>query len=98
MATKKRLSLIYEIGNFVNTYLGKVSKFQDNGLFRFGVLSHLLGPRWKTPPLGAYRENTPLVLIGLINTFLHYKKVRYNSAFISIKANLAYCKPQEIQK
>ena len=55
MATTKRLCLIYEIQNFANTYLGKVTKLQGNGLFRFGVLSHLLGWRWKTPP----------VLIGL---------------------------------
>ena len=45
-----RLSLIYEIQNFANTYLGKVTKFQSNELLRFGVLSHLLGLRWKTPP------------------------------------------------
>ena len=48
MATRKRLSLIYEIQSFANTYLGKVNKFQGNGLFRFKVLSHLLGWRWKT--------------------------------------------------
>ena len=46
MATTKRLSLIYEIQNFANAYLGKVTKFQGNGLFCFGVLSHLLGWRW----------------------------------------------------
>ena len=44
MATKKRLSLTYEIENFANT------RFQGNGLLCFGVLSHLLGLRWKTPP------------------------------------------------
>ena len=48
MATKKRSSPIYEIQNFANTYLGNVSKFQGNSLFRFGVLNHLLGWRWKT--------------------------------------------------
>ena len=62
MATKKRLSLIYEIENFANTHLGNVTKFQGNGLLRFGVLSHLLGWWWKTtlipPP-------PPPVLIGL---------------------------------
>ena len=58
MATKKRLSLTYELGNFANTYLGKVSKFQVDGLFRFGVLSNLLAWRWKTP--------FPPVLIGII--------------------------------
>ena len=35
MATQKRLSLIYELENFANTYLGKVTKFQGDGLFRF---------------------------------------------------------------
>ena len=52
MAMTKRLCLIYEIQNFADTYLGKVIKFQGNGSFRFGVLSHLLSWRWKTP-LGA---------------------------------------------
>ena len=51
MATMKRLSLIYEIRNFANTQLGKVTKIQGNGLIHFGVLSHLLGWR-KTPPIG----------------------------------------------
>ena len=50
MATKKRLSLIYELENFANTYLGKITKCQGDGLFRFGVLSNLLAWRWKTPP------------------------------------------------
>ena len=61
MATKKHLSLIYELENIFNSYLGKVTKFQVVGLFRFGVLSNLLAWRWKTPPL--------LVLIGLNNYF-----------------------------
>ena len=39
---KETSTLIYEIQNFANTYLGKVSKFQGNGLFSFGVLSHSL--------------------------------------------------------
>ena len=56
MATKKRLSLIYELDNFANTYFGKVTKFQVDGLFRFGVLSNLLAWRWKPPP-GANRVN-----------------------------------------
>ena len=42
MATKKRLSLIYELQNFANAFLGKVTKFQGDGLFRLGVLSNLL--------------------------------------------------------
>ena len=49
MATKKGLSLIYVLENFANTHLGKVTKFQVGGLFRFGVLSSLLAWRWKTP-------------------------------------------------
>ena len=62
MATKKSLSLIYEIENFANTYLRKVTKFQGNSLLCFGVLSHLLDWRSKTPP--------PPVLIGLRNVNL----------------------------
>ena len=50
MATRKRLSLICEIQNFANAYLGKVAKFQGYSLFRFGVLSNSLAWRWKTPP------------------------------------------------
>ena len=59
MATKKRLSLIYELENFANTYLGKVTKFQGDGLFRFGVLNNLLSWRWKTPPPGVNRVKIP---------------------------------------
>ena len=54
MATKKRLSLIYELENFSNTYLRKVTKFHVDGLFRSGGLSNLLAWRWKTSP-GANR-------------------------------------------
>ena len=57
MATRKGLSLIFEIQNFANSYLGKVTKFQGHGLCRFGVLSNLLGWRWKTPPPGTNRVN-----------------------------------------
>ena len=64
MATKKRLSLIYELENFANTYLGKVTKFQVDGLFRFGVLNNLLAWRWKhTPPPGANRVKPGLHLV-----------------------------------
>ena len=52
MARTKGLSLICEIPNFADAYLGKVTKFQGYGLFRFGVLSNLL--RWKTTPLPPY--------------------------------------------
>ena len=52
MATKKRLSSIFKFENFAK--LWKVTKFQGDSLFRFGVLSHLLGWVWKTPP-GANR-------------------------------------------
>ena len=52
MATKKRLSLIYESQNFANTYLGNVTKFQGNGLF--GAIYWAGGG--KHPP-GAYRVN-----------------------------------------
>ena len=43
MAAMKPISLIYEIQNFANAYLGKVTEFQGNGLFRFGVLSQFTG-------------------------------------------------------
>ena len=64
MATRKRLFLIYKIENFANTQFWKVTKFQGASLFRCGVLSHLLGMGWKTPP-------PPPVLIGLRPRF-HY--------------------------
>ena len=35
MATKKRLSLIYELKSFADTYLVNVTKFQADALFRF---------------------------------------------------------------
>ena len=35
MATKNRLSLIYEHENLTDTYLGKVTKFHGDGLFCF---------------------------------------------------------------
>ena len=60
MATKKRLSLIYEIQNFATTYLGKVTKFQGTGLLPFGVLGHLLIGAETTKmhllPADAFRE------------------------------------------
>ena len=62
MATRKRLFLIYKIENFANTQFCKVTKFQGASLFRCGVLSHLLGMGWKTPPP---------VLIGLRGRPLH---------------------------
>ena len=50
MATRKPLSLICEIPNFANAYLGKVTKFESYSVFRFGVLSNLLDWMWKTTP------------------------------------------------
>ena len=47
---QQNLSLICEIPNFANAYLGKVTQVQGYGLFRFGVLCNLLICRWKTPP------------------------------------------------
>ena len=55
MATRKGLSLIYEIQNFADTYLGKVTKFQGDGLLPFEVRSYVLCWKWKTPP-GMNRE------------------------------------------
>ena len=48
MTTRKGLFLIYDIENTSNTYLRKVTKFQGDGVCRFGVL-------------GIYVENTPSV-------------------------------------
>ena len=76
MATKKRQSVSYVIQHFANTYSGKVTKFQGNGLFCIGVLSHLLGWRWKTP----------LVLIRLILfTALRFflKSFKQNRGFVN---------------
>ena len=44
----------------------KLTKFQGASLFRFGVLSHLLGMGWKTPP--------PPVLIGLKNKYVEAER------------------------
>ena len=51
MATEKRLFLIYEIENFSDAYLEKVTKFQSIGLLCFGVLSHLLVENIPSPVL-----------------------------------------------
>ena len=64
MATTKCLSLICEIPNFANAYLGKVTKFQGYGLFPFGVLSDLLAWRWKTHPPGINRVKFKLLIVG----------------------------------
>ena len=53
MATAKGLSLICEIRNFANAYLGKVTKFQGYGLFRFGVLSLEVG---NTPGMNRVKD------------------------------------------
>ena len=63
MATKKCLSLIYEIKNYADTYyLGKVTKFPCNFLLRF----------WSSEPFtGLEVENTPSpVLIWLTKCVL----------------------------
>ena len=80
MATKKRLSLIYEIQNFADTYLGKVTKFQGNGLFRFGVLSHLLGWKWKThtPPPALIGLNVPRDAQSHRNTHTHPNRYKFD--------------------
>ena len=50
MATQKRVCLIHELGNFAHTWFRKVTKSQGDGLSRFGILSHLVGWKWKAPP------------------------------------------------
>ena len=68
MATRKRLSLICEIPNFSNAYLGKFTKFQGYSLFRFGVLSNLHAGRWKTlPPPGMNRVNILSVFCSAVS-------------------------------
>ena len=52
MATTNGLSIIYEIQNLTDTYLGKVTKFQGNGFLS------------SEPFTGPEVENTP-VLLGL---------------------------------
>ena len=47
----KDVSLICEIPNFANAYLGKVTKFQGYRLFRFGVLEQFTGLEVETPPV-----------------------------------------------
>ena len=89
IATKKVLSPIYEIRNFANTYLGKVTKFQGNGLFCFGVLSHLLSWRWKTPP------PPPMVLIGLKFIYKHGHEHFFQDTTIFF---INYCLTQKIRK
>ena len=65
MATKKRLSLTYELENFANTYLEKGTKFQGDGLFRFGVLSNLLAWRWKPPSMNRVKRSESFILLAL---------------------------------
>ena len=83
MATKKRPSPINEIQNFANTYLGKVTKFQGNSLFGFGVLSHLLSWRWKTSP-------PPPVLIGLSQIFASFSRFHSDLSLIILKSSDHY--------
>ena len=46
---KESLSLIFELENFANTQLRKVTKFQGDSLFRSGVLSHYWAGGGKHP-------------------------------------------------
>ena len=90
MATKKRLSLIYEIQNFADTYLEKVKEFQGNGFLRFGVLNHLLGWRWKIHP------PPPSVLIGLrplLSSSIMYttKVAKWEGGFVFIIRKHGFC-------
>ena len=74
MATNQRpISQICEIPNFANAHLGKVTKFQGYGLFRFGVLSNLLAWRWKHPPPPPPSMNRVKVAILLDKSSLERK-------------------------
>ena len=58
MATKKRLSPIYELEKFANAFSGKVTKFQGDGLFRFGVLAkQFTGPNPEVENIPRYEYN-----------------------------------------
>ena len=57
MATKKRLILIFEIENFANTQLWKVTKFGGNQLKTKKVINRQTKFTWKTPPPSANRVN-----------------------------------------
>ena len=61
MGTTKCLSLIYEVQNFGNTYLGKVSKFLGQWLVSFWASEPFTGLEVKKhpPSLGADRVNDP---------------------------------------
>ena len=83
MATTKGLSLICEIPQFANAYLGKVTKFQGYGLFRFGVLSNLLARRWKTPP-GMNRVN----LLGEISKHFRFMETHVVRNHVNFQINL----------
>ena len=106
MAIKKRLSSIFELENFANTYLWKVTKFQGDSLFRFGVLSHLLGWRVKnTPPPGANRVKGSLQLeeesICLMATFHLTISMRGQRAMRKIQRNNYHhgsCRPSLTSK
>ena len=90
MATKKRLSLIYELENFADTYLGKVTKFQGDGLFRFGVVSNLLAWTWKPPPPGMNRVKGRLPLGGTFHAERHIKISTCKKAELSKNLKFPY--------
>ena len=94
MATRKDLSLIYEIPNFANAYLGKVTKFQGYSLFRFGVMSNLLAWRWNPPSPGTNKVKLamrvrPILLVarGLPrdteNILVYWKNFTSGLSFLS---------------
>ena len=57
MATKKRLFLIFEIENFANIQLLKVTKFGGNRPKTKKVINRQTKFMWKTPPPSANRVN-----------------------------------------
>ena len=61
MATKKRLPLIYEIENFTDTYLVKLTKFQGNGF----------APFWSSEPFTGLEVETPSPAPGALGLSNH---------------------------
>ena len=63
MATRKRLFLIFEIENFANTQLWKVTKFGGNRSKTKKVINRQTKFMWKTPPPSANRVNMSAVFL-----------------------------------
>ena len=70
MATKKRLFLIFEIENFANTQLWKVTKFGGNRPKTEKVINRQTKFTWKTPPPSANRVKVPFMMYADFESIL----------------------------